>query len=592
MFSPEIVLQNIKYCAISSDIIMSVQIVFGSETGTAEDIACSLYRKLLHYHDFGINLRVCDCNNYEFLSPCVSFFICSTCGQGDPPKNMLKFWKTVMSRKVPEKLFAGVKFAVLAIGDSSYSKFNFVGKKLFRRIEMLGGTVAAELRLADEQHDFGCDFQSELFKNDCISLLSSEFKFDQNNPLIALNKPLDCSVVAEPLELAGDTSVCHWKHNCPRQGTIVEVKRQTSSDHFQNTILVTVQFNADNYPRKNILPGDVLAVQPKNSQCTVETFFELFPAFSKEEYVSVTSISEQPISILFLVTAVLDLNSVPKRSLFELMYQLSDDENEKEKLEEFHKDQEQYYSYCCRPRRTILEVFQDFPQTRKTLSLARVIELVPKIKERCFSLASTVMKFESGEFRVQILVAVVKYQSKIKRPRLGLCSNYLKDFNIGSEINIEFHKGSFNLPEDPNVPLIMIGPGTGVAPFRSFIQRREGKNCFLFFGCRHPEKDFYFKQEWNELYPEVQVFPAFSRLHEGNTEYVQHKISVKGELVWDLISNKGAFVYLAGTSKRMPKDVRDAVVKIIGQHGELDVDDSEVYFNNLVSSGRFQEETW
>ena len=570
---------------------MSVQIVFGSETGTAEDIANSLYRALLHYHDFGSNLRLVDCNNYEFMSPCISLFICSTCGQGDPPKNMLKFWKTLMSRKVPENLFHGVKFGVLAIGDSSYTKFNFVGKKLFRRLEMLGGSVAFELRLADEQHDFGSDFQSELFKADCISLLSSEFSFDKSCPFIPLNEALDCDVVVEKVQSHGDVELS-WNHKCFRRGRIVKVEQQTSTDHFQNTILVAIYFDAENYPATDILPGDVLAIQPKNSQYTVETFFELFPTFDKEEFVFVRDISEKPITVSYLVSDVFDLNSVPKRSFFELMFQLSEDENEKEKLGEFNKDQEGYYSYCCRPRRTILEVFQDFPKTRKTLSLNRLVELVPKVKERCFSLASTVTKCMPGEYSVEILVAVVKYQSKIKRPRLGLCSNYLNECPSGGQVCIDFHKGSFELPKSHDIPLIMIGPGTGVAPFRSFIQSRHGRYCYLFFGCRHPEKDFYFDREWSELYPELRVFPAFSRLHEGKIEYVQHKITENGELLYDLISNKGAYVYLAGTSKRMPKDVKEALVNVISQFGSLDTRNADVYFQNLITGKRFQEETW
>lgn len=570
---------------------MSVQIVFGSETGTAEDIAYSLYRSLLHYHNFGSNIRIVDCNHYEFLTPCISLFICSTCGQGDPPKNMIKLWKTVMSRKVPENLFSGVKFGVLAIGDSSYTKFNFVGKKLFRRLEMLGGSAAVELRLADEQHDFGSDFQSELFKADCIDLLSTEFSFDRNDPFIPLDKPLASSVVVEKVESHAEVELT-WNHKCIRRGRIITVERQTSADHFQNTILVTVEFDASNYPKTDILPGDVLAVQPLNSLYTVETFFELFPTFSRKEVILLKDISEQPITILFLVSDVLDLNSVPKRSFFELMFQLSEDLNEKEKLKEFNKDQEEYYSYCCRPRRTILEAFQDFPKTRRTLSLDRVIELVPKIKERCFSLASTVTERESGVYSVQILVAVVKYQSKIKRPRLGLCSNYLDEFQSGSQVSIDFHKGSFKMPTNCEVPLIMIGPGTGVAPFRSFIQSRHGRCCYLFFGCRHPEKDFYFNREWSELYPELRVYPAFSRLYEGKIEYVQHKILENGELVWNLISSKHAHIYLAGTSKRMPKDVKEALVNVISQHGNLDAQESEVYFQNLIADERFQEETW
>ncbi|XP_075240631.1 NADPH-dependent diflavin oxidoreductase 1-like [Convolutriloba macropyga] len=571
---------------------MLLQIAYGSETGCAEDVAQTLHRRLQYYLNPEKSQNIlCSLNDLNFVSPSVLVIICSTCGQGDPPINSKLFWKKIMGRSVPSNFFEQTYFSVLGLGDSAYTKFNFVAKKLFRRIQMLRGKPLFDLVLADEQHEHGSDFQSEKFMSHCLQHLAVLLEYDLGKPLLPLDSPLPCRMDLETSEPSVEVLTTQsWRHNCQYLGRIESVTRVTTEDHFQKTILIRISFDNCSFS-DSMKPGDVLAVQPKNSQLSVDLFFDLFSHISSETIIRVPAIAESAFSAEFLVRRVLDVTSIPRRSFFDLLSKLAQDEDEKEKLEEIFHDQEMFYSYCCRPRRSILEVFQDFPKTTAVLPLDRIIEVVPQIKERNFSMASVVAQIDEQRSFVELLIAAVKYQTKIKQPRMGLCSNYLADAREGEDVQIDFRKGSFTLPPGTGSPLIMIGPGTGVAPFRSFIQSRQGKNCYLFFGCRHPEKDFYFKEEWSEHFKDLKVFPAFSRYNKGKVCYVQHEICEHKQLLWNLIS-ANAYIYLAGSSKQMPKDVKEAVIKVIEEGAGVDNEEAKAYFDKLEKARRFQEETW
>ena len=572
---------------------MILQVAYGSETGCAEDVATNLHRRLKYYLDPDVESRVCSLNDYQFVFPSVAIIVCSTCGQGDPPLNAKSFWKSIMSRSCPQDLFSDVEYSLLGLGDSAYTKFNFVAKKLFRRIQMLRGKSIFDLQLADEQHEHGSDFQSEIFIADCLKALSTRFNFQLESPTIPLELPLPCTLKLKYLPTNEDNAAADisWKHCCPYKGSLDSVARVTSEDHFQKTILARISFESSK-KSESMKPGDVLAIQPVNPISCFNLFCELFPQISMASKIMVADISDQWISIEYLITNVLDLSSIPRRSFFEVMSKLSNDEDEREKLMEIFTDQEMFYSYCCRPRRSILEVFRDFPKTTSSLSLERIIEYVPRIKERNFSMASVITKQGTDSSFVELLVAVVKFQTKIQQPRLGLCSNFLADSEIPQKVMIDFRKGSFSLPQNQETPLIMIGPGTGVAPFRSVVQHRNGRKCFLFFGCRHPEKDFYFKEEWRTNFPDLKVFPSFSRYLTDKVCYVQHKLIEEKQLVWKLISNEDAFVYLAGSSKQMPKDVKEVLVEIIADLSETSLEEAKLYLEGMEKSRKFQEETW
>lgn len=204
---------------------------------------------------------------------------------------------------------------------------------------------------------------------------------------------------------------------------------------------------------------------------------------------------QKPIRLGLVAKHLWDLNAIPRQRAFELLALNCKDELEQEKLIEFATPEglEDMYNYTSRPRRTILEVLHDFPHATSALTIPVLFELFSIIQPRLFSIASS-----RKSNKLEILVAVVEYKLKLSEPRRGLCSNWLKDLQVGTTISVSFRKGTMKIPRQANVPLIMVGPGTGLAPFRSILMDRwmendgKGRNV-LFFGCRSQFKDFHCK---------------------------------------------------------------------------------------------------
>lgn len=226
---------------------------------------------------------------------------------------------------------------------------------------------------------------------------------------------------------------------------------------------------------------------------------------------------KRPLTLKTAATQLWDLSTIPRTRVFELLALNCENELEKEKLIEFTKPetQEDLFAYVNRPRRTILEVLGDFPHATSKLKIEILFELFQQIKPRSFSIASCV-----DSQKLQILVAVVEYKTKLKTARKGLCSNWVKKFRRGDEFEVSIKRGTFKLPKIEDVPVVMVGPGTGLAPFRSILQKREFEkqsleNVVLFFGCRGEKNDFHCGEDLRRMEGNgMKLFCAFSRDQE------------------------------------------------------------------------------
>lgn len=206
-----------------------------------------------------------------------------------------------------------------------------------------------------------------------------------------------------------------------------------------------------------------------------------------------------PLTLKTISKQYWDLSAIPRPRVFELLALNCKNELEKEKLIELSsaEGQDDLYSYVNRPRRSILEVLYDFPHSTSQLTLPILFELFQSIKPRSFSIASC-----AESKKLDILVAVVEYKTILAKKRKGLCSHWLKGFKKGDKLRAVIKKGTFKFPSDDNVPILMVGPGTGLAPFRSFLmqkrlklERNDTNECkyTLFFGCRNEKSDFHCK---------------------------------------------------------------------------------------------------
>ncbi|XP_019365899.1 PREDICTED: NADPH-dependent diflavin oxidoreductase 1 isoform X1 [Gavialis gangeticus] len=586
-------------------------ILFGSQTGTAQDAAERISREAKRRHFF---CRVEALDNYNvanLINESLVVFVCATTGQGDPPDNMMNFWRFIFRKNLPPSSLCQMDYAVLGLGDSSYPKFNFVAKKLHKRLLQLGGNPLLPVALGDDQHDLGSDAVIDPWLLDLwekvlalyplppgLGVLGRDVLLPPRYGLHFLDENADDG--DQPQQEAGRDTPSELR---PFAALMVCNQRVTAESHFQDVRLIEFDITGSGMEYS---AGDVVMIQPRNSPEDVQQFCQLlcldpdrrFVLKPSEPDMALPAHLPQPCTIWHLVTHHLDISCVPRRSFFELLSYLSPDELEQEKLQEFSsaQGQEELYSYCNRPRRTTLEVLWDFPHTTCAIPPAYLLDLIPRIRPRAFSIASSLLAHPN---RIQILMAVVQYKTRLSKPRRGLCSTWLASLRPQHGdvwVPLWVKKGGMKFPAKPDTPVIMIGPGTGVAPFRAAIQERvaQGRkgNC-LFFGCRQKSKDFYCQAEWEELVKKgfLTLFTAFSRDQEEKV-YVQHRIRENKGLVWDLLSRDNAHIYLAGNAKEMPAGVTEALKTVFQLEGGLSTSEAEEYLAALERSRRFQSETW
>uniref|UniRef100_A0A8B9KN64 NADPH-dependent diflavin oxidoreductase 1 n=2 Tax=Astyanax mexicanus TaxID=7994 RepID=A0A8B9KN64_ASTMX len=556
-------------------IIMSTHtllVLYGSQTGTAQDMAERIGRQAQRRRT---EVRVQSLDSYNvanLISETLVVFVCATTGQGDPPDNMKNFWRFVFRKSLPTGSLCRLDYAVLGLGDSSYPKFNFVAKKLHKRLMQLGANA--------------------LLPVESLVFLPPRYMFHFLDA--TTDKPVQKS---HPPDDQGPPSAAR-----PFPAQMVSNQRVTDLSHFQDVRLIDFDITGSNIQYN---AGDVVMMRPCNSPEDVEQFCQLLRLDPDSYFILnpadgavVPARLPQPCSVRYLVEQYLDIAAVPRRSFFEVLATLATNELEREKLAEFStaQGQDDLHSYCNRPRRTALEVLADFPHTTAELSVNYLLDLFPEIQPRSFSIASSLLAHPN---RLQILVAVVRYKTRLQKPRRGLCSSWLASLDpTQSDVSVSLwvKKGSLKFPQDLDTPAIMVGPGTGVAPFRAAIQERiaQGKRAnVLFFGCRSETKDFYCQSEWEEKVQagHMTLFTAFSRDQEDKI-YVQHRVKEQAKLLWDLIANKNAVFYIAGNSKQMPTGVCDALKEVFQQEGGVTEIQAQEMLEAMEKAGRFQSETW
>ncbi|XP_026478400.1 NADPH-dependent diflavin oxidoreductase 1 [Ctenocephalides felis] len=560
----------------------------------------------------------------------IVIFVCSTTGQGDEPDNMKTFWKFLLKKSLPANSLSNIKYAVLGLGDSSYVKFNFVAKKLNRRLAQLGGECLIPIGLADDQHDLG----PSAIVGPWITQLWAKLEKIYPSPMEPLSvtpRPFRWKIkIKDTLDTFKITEDIFYKnvdnkHDQFVKSSVQDNKRTTSQDHFQDVRLISFA----NESLQHDL-GDVVYVRPQNDPEKVEHLFKLFEEnnlnLTRDTVVEVLSIDDElpvpsylknPLSLLTLATHVWDLSARPRARAFQqLSYgfnKSSDNTNsqsnglendnltkdeilERDKLIELSQPEglQDLYDYVHRPKRSVLEVLHDFPHAASKLTLQTMFEIFETIKPRAFSIAS-----RPGSETLDILVAVVEYRTILKSPRKGLCSNWLASLKKGDKVWLWCKKGTMKFPKELETPLIMVGPGTGLAPFRSVLLWREHEilqkftsDCdkgmknistsLLFFGCRNKDKDFHCRDDLERLHNKdiIRLVCAFSRDQEDKI-YVQHLIEKNKELVRNLLNNN-AHVFVSGNSKNMPEAVKESFQNVYGE------DDLE----ELIKCGRYQVETW
>ncbi|XP_055587326.1 NADPH-dependent diflavin oxidoreductase 1 [Uranotaenia lowii] len=575
-------------------------ILYGSQSGTAQDLAEQIWRDSKLYHLQGSVAAMDDYDIGRLIEERFVVLVCSTYGQGEEPDNMKRFWKFLLRKSLPADSLCGMWFGVLGLGDSRYPKFNYVAKRLHKRLLQLGANAIVPVGLCDDQHDLGYgavfmpwidDFWNKLLELSPLPAGLNKLDESPREYRWKVERYMEEIAIELGCDMYGEFKV----DNC-FTSQVVENRRTTAPNHFQDVRFIT-------FPKKEVnwKPGDVVYVRPHNSPKDVDCLFEIFHEHNLDMHkdtvilikeidneMPVPEILKKPLTLELVASQYWDLTAIPRARAFAVLARTCTDELEKEKLREFstYEGQEELFSYANRPRRTILEVLKDFPHASKALTLPALFELFQPIKPRAFSIASSI-----GSGKLQILVAVIEYRTKLQEPRRGICSNWLKNLSVGCTIRMWTRGGTFQLPKDSMIPIVMVGPGTGLAPFRAIIQEREllydterVGPLVLFFGCRQSQSDFHCEEDlrrW-ENSGLLTLFCAFSQ-DQKDKVYVQHLISKQGALLRKLLMELNGVFLVSGSSKNMPEAVREALGEAIG---------SSLYVDEMIKSDRYQEETW
>ncbi|TVY87391.1 NADPH-dependent diflavin oxidoreductase, partial [Lachnellula willkommii] len=352
---------------------------------------------------------------------------------------------------------------------------------------------------------------------------------------------------------------------------LLENKRMTPKDHWQDVRQLTFGVSDE----EAYDPGDVINIMPKNFPEDVQTLVDLMgwndvadipvsfvpspPDFYHADNLLSLAPGLFPIpggTLRDLLTHNLDITAIPKRYFFELIAYNTDDPVHKERLLEFTNPalSDEFYDYTSRPRRGILEVLQDFPSVK--LPWQRAAQFFPVMRCRKYSISSGGTLKTSpnrGMLKLQLLVAIVKYKTVLKKVRQGLCSRYLAAMPIGTRLKVTLTDGSLGFEATKAYyPLILIGPGTGVAPCRALIWERASAALFdkmiptdetiLFYGGRNKLADYFYSHEWNFHHLGLtNVFTAFSR-DQKEKIYVQDVIRREKKEVWRMIAKGGIIV--------------------------------------------------
>ncbi|KAL0486809.1 ndor1 [Acrasis kona] len=554
-------------------------VLYGSQTGTAQDLAERVSREAKRRHFRVSTAPIDNCDPNHLTEQCNVIFICSTTGQGDAPDNMTKFMRLILKRSLPQDLFSQMNMTVFGLGDSTYSKFNFVAKKLRNRLIQLGAKEIVKSEYADEQHPKGIDGTAVKWVNDLFTKLMLDFPTDL--PIISENTIPDprykILLVTEPAnqEIVEEGVTC---------AKVLENDRITSSDHFQSVRHLVIETNL------KYGPGDVCAIMPKNLTIHIEALCKRFNLDPNQTFriqktdPDAPDFPDQVFTWHTLFEQYLDICGTPRRYFFQLLSQLAHDEEEKDRLEWFGCSDgiDDLYRYNQREKRMYVEIFQDFKKIELETKTSYFLDLISRMQPRYFSIASC------KPDRIELCIAIVKFLSPYKQLRTGTCTRYIENLKPNDTVKIWVKKGTMQFP-DANTPVIMVGPGTGVAPFRSLLQHHEIKKpTILFFGNRNVKKDFLYENEMYSIKSPFTLSVAFSR-DQNEKVYVQHRIRELKDDVWDILKS-GGHVFVAGNNK-MPKDVREAFVDVGVQNG-LSAQEAEEFIAQLEKNKKYQVESW
>ncbi len=555
-------------------------VLFGSETGNSESVARRLGERAE-----AVGLRA-------FVAPMDAFdaeqlreerwllVVTSTYGDGEMPSNAARFWQALRSPSMGR--LPRLEFAVLGLGDTNYEQFCAAGKALDARLEELGARRMLPRVDCDTDYEAGAarwieEVVSRLAGGRTVSEAKPEPKPDLSGGSLEVVGAVANSARQDKPAVGGEA----YSKSNPYPAVMVENRRLTANDFGKEVRHYQIDLNGSGVAYRT---GDALGVYPSNCQSLVELTLAA-AGFHGEEGVRLRGGRET--SLRQALTHHLDITK-PGRSFLEAVAARSKDARLSELLAAGNEGAVRDYL----AGREVVDVLREW---RPTFAAQDFADALKPLAPRLYSIASSAV---ARPRLVDLTVATVRYEAH-GLPRRGVCSTFLAERVRGVSPMPVFVQGAghFRLPQDGSRPVIMVGPGTGIAPFRAFLEERENTGApghnWLFFGCQNSQADFLYREELEGYHHRGvlnRLHTAFSR--EGAEKvYVQHRMLEHGRELWAWLQD-GAYFYVCGDASRMARDVHAALQQIAMSHGGLTEQAAEDFLSQLKSEKRYLRDVY
>lgn len=537
-----------------------VRVLFGSETGNAQRVAERLAAEAVQR---GLDVQ---CSRMNDVAPtdlgdgAALLVVTSTTDEGDVPYNAERFWSSITVDSAPR--LEGVRFAVLALGDSDYFDFCQAGIDIDDRLASLGASRLRPLLMCD------VDFETEASKWTHAILEKVA------GPLGPFSTPRTTVRPAEPSEIRVDDPRFEPARTCLL--TVDEIRKISGTEALKDVwhLRLAIEGTSLEYSA-----GDSLRIAPRNDPTYVEAFLSSFDA-AGDAKVRDQSLRDRLLSQYEIAR--------PSRELVDEVANRTENLAIRKMLDARDRDALHQFLWS----RDILDIIS--LADREPFKLEEVLTLLRPLSHRSYSIASSPL---TSPDHIDITVAALRYRVR-GRDRGGVGSTFLADrVSKGDKIEGFVDRNErFRPPADGDRPMIMVGPGTGVAPFRAFLQERRARGAggrnWLFFGARTRRHDYLYEGELSAMERDrllTRLDVAFSRDEEA--VYVQHRMREHGAQLFQWLQ-EGANFYVCGDAARMAGDVDATLRQIVAEHGRLSADEAAAYIDELSRNSRYLRDVY